>query len=833
MKCSNCGFEIKTANAAFCPECGTKIDAAKMPSVESISPSVATATATMQTMFEHDVNRIWPEWQIEKLLGKGSYGVVYQVVRKDNNLESRAAIKVISIPSNASEIDSLRSEGLDDNGTKSYFKGIVEDFVREIQLMESIKGMQNIVSVEDYKVVEKRETIGWDIYIRMELLTPFNTYITGRNFTEKDVIKLGLDICSALEICAQRNIIHRDIKPENIFVNDFGCFKLGDFGIARKLENMTGGLSQKGTLNYMAPEVANSTKYDSRADIYSLGVVLYRLVNANRLPFLQNENQVLNPNDRKNAIERRIRGEQIPVPSNASVQMANLVLRACAFSPDMRFSSATDMKNALSSVLSGTYQMFNLASNQAFYAAQTSVINEPVNPSSSFTPAVKKEKKKWSKLKVILLSSVAGVLALAVTLTALFFTSPAYSVYQSFNNKEIKDALSEYKSDVQDNFVWKATLNMLLKNKVEQVVNDYKAGETDFEYTIDALNALSEMGFSGTKPKIDEFTEKNMVENALETADDYYEKGDFKNAILEYSKIPESNENYEKAQKQLEKVCNDYLDLMVRTASEYVLIGEFRQAVSYINNTVGALPEGTDISALDTVKAEAYAGYRTDVSNQVTAYVAESKYPEAFALIKEAQEFDSDQFFVDLKATTEKSYVDLTTASVQNYINAGDYVSANRVAQHALTILPGNAALEELKARVERETPTYLLDVVSPYESSRFTKYANGETFSMAGNTYSNGFIFSSGFNYETGYAILNIEGKYTNLSFTAGHIDGAGMRSATIKVYCDNVLSLETTMTAEQLPQTFNVDLTGVKQLKITASFSDTSYGFANVIVK
>ena len=111
------------------------------------------------------------------------------------------------------------------------------------------------MSVEDYKVVEKKDEIGWDIYIRMELLTPFNSYVCDKTLSEQEVIKLGIDLCTALELCARRNIIHRDIKPENIFVNPFGDFKLGDFGIARKLENVTGGLSQKGTYNYMAPEI--------------------------------------------------------------------------------------------------------------------------------------------------------------------------------------------------------------------------------------------------------------------------------------------------------------------------------------------------------------------------------------------------------------------------------------------------------------------------------------------------------------------------------------------------------------------------------------------------
>lgn len=70
-------------------------------------------------------------------------------------MKSYAAIKVISIPNDSSEVVSLRSEGMDMNAIRTYLQGIVNDFVSEIQLMESLKGVQNIVSIEDYKVVEK------------------------------------------------------------------------------------------------------------------------------------------------------------------------------------------------------------------------------------------------------------------------------------------------------------------------------------------------------------------------------------------------------------------------------------------------------------------------------------------------------------------------------------------------------------------------------------------------------------------------------------------------------------------------------------------------------
>ncbi|MBR4868853.1 MAG: protein kinase [Clostridia bacterium] len=339
MKCPNpnCGKEIAD-QMAYCPHCGTK--------AEQLKPRDP-----------QDITAIWPEWQKEKELGRGSYGTVYQAVRRDNGVESHSAIKVISVPSSPSELAGLRAEGLDDEGSRTYLKGIVDDFVSEIRLMESVKATQNIVSIEDYKVVEKIGTIGWDIYIRMELLTPFNEYISEQGgLEEQEVIQLGMDICSALEVCSRRNLIHRDIKPENIFVNDLGDFKLGDFGVARKLENVTGGLSQKGTFNYMAPEIATGSTYDATIDTYSLGVVLYRLMNRNRLPFYDVNKQLIGYNEKKTALEKRLRGETMVAPCEASEAMGEVILHACEYEPQNRFSSATAMKKDLEKVKNGTYQ---------------------------------------------------------------------------------------------------------------------------------------------------------------------------------------------------------------------------------------------------------------------------------------------------------------------------------------------------------------------------------------------------------------------------------------------------------------------------------------------
>ncbi|MBQ4370065.1 MAG: serine/threonine protein kinase, partial [Oscillospiraceae bacterium] len=118
------------------------------------------------------LKNVWPEWLIEEpAIGRGSYGVVYKAVKRERDLESYAAVKVISIPRDESEYDTLIAEGLTADNSKSAIDKIVNGFVNEIKLMEAFKGVQNIVSVEDYKVCEKAQGVGYDIYIRMELLS--------------------------------------------------------------------------------------------------------------------------------------------------------------------------------------------------------------------------------------------------------------------------------------------------------------------------------------------------------------------------------------------------------------------------------------------------------------------------------------------------------------------------------------------------------------------------------------------------------------------------------------------------------------------------------------
>ena len=292
------------------------------------------------------------EWHIKRFIGAGSYGRVFEIERRDEfDTVYTGALKAVTIPSSQGELDEILADGMDMNGASTYFRDYVKELNREIALMSKLKGHSNIVSYEDHKMFPHEDGVGWDILIRMELLTPITSYLKqNHTFTRREVIQLGMDLCKALEICQRYNIIHRDIKPANIFISETEDFKLGDFGVARIASASTGASTRAGTVNYMAPEVFRGEKYTSNVDIYSLGLVMYQLLNANRMPLYPPYPQPITPSSRERAQAQRLSGAALPPPANAEGRLAEIVLKACAPDPAQRYDSPTVMRQALEAI---------------------------------------------------------------------------------------------------------------------------------------------------------------------------------------------------------------------------------------------------------------------------------------------------------------------------------------------------------------------------------------------------------------------------------------------------------------------------------------------------
>lgn len=797
------------------------------------------------------LKQVWPEWQIGKRIGGGSFGVVYEATREEYNVENHAAIKIVSIPTSESELDTLRSEGLDMNESKTYLQGVVNDFVSEIRMMISLEGSSNVVDVKDYKVVERKDKIGWYIFIRMELLTPFDTYICDKRLSEDDVIQLGCDICTALEICAKEKIVHRDIKPGNILVHkNTGCYKLGDFGIARKLENMTGGLSQKGALNYMAPEVYNGSDYDSRVDIYSLGIVLYRLLNDNRMPFLDTEKQLLNPNERRNAIERRIRGENLPPPCKASPEMINLILRACAYDPDMRFSSATEMKKALLSIRRGTYKMSNINgdSNRENSIIQdpTKRVRRPLGAGLSSSESINKftdKKKNVKSLRLkVLMFCVLSALAVGTGLLAYKYSIESIQANYTGGMVFVEDQLDcevfevygvrkdGNKVKLDDFSISPSELKQSGENEVTITAKGHECFTKITVYEIDSLIAnydeeLLPVGSILDKNKI---TVTGVCTDGTEIVLTDY------NVELSQELMPGSNQiriGYE----NLETILNIEVEKPIISISfnpNGGVCDESSRIITY-SDKVGTLP------VIDNIPGYTFAGWThngdiiyddTIITETADIVLVALWEPNTYTITFHS---DDDEVYIQefMYDKAQRLISNKFSKPISHFVgwattSSGEQAKySNNESVSNLTAVNGENI--DLYAVWELDNSLLLDDLVNDSGTTAvYESASNG--FSMFGNTYT-GFTVHLGASYNmwgsgTQYCVFNIS-KWSEvgnvLRLTYGHIDGSENGNRRISIYFDSSDSAAYVFDYDSTnpPKTVDIEISSHESMKIVVN--------------
>ena len=288
-----------------------------------------------------DVNQlVFAGWKIGKEIGRGAFATVYEL-RKGNMLR---ALKVVTL---LSDLEGTEEE------IESQLANKMEAASNEIEVNHRVSGHTNVVNYQEYEFVivwneEHTRKEGLLLYIMMERMeeTLQQEIRKGTRFSEEQVIKMGKDIVTALKVCHEQRILHRDIKPANIFIADHDTYKLGDFGISTVLGDNTVAFTHTGTQAYVAPEQWNSLPYGKAADIYSVGLILYQLLNENHLPFADEGLTA-------DSVGRRLKGETFPEPLNGSKKLKAIVMKACSYKASDRYQNADEMLQDLENLQGG------------------------------------------------------------------------------------------------------------------------------------------------------------------------------------------------------------------------------------------------------------------------------------------------------------------------------------------------------------------------------------------------------------------------------------------------------------------------------------------------
>ncbi len=279
---------------------------------------------------------LWESWYIKECVGTGGFSAVYRIEAQRTNRIDVSALKIEPI---------IGDERFMQNEERyqSFLENKRKEYENESGLMYKLRHCPNIVKYEEEDIRELTENgqlIGYYFLIRMEYLQNIYDQMLSHNFNynENNIQKLALDIAHALEEAHNIGIIHRDVKPSNFFVSRDGVYKLGDFNIAKQAATAR---SFAGTEGYIAPEVYRAKinsddSYSTQADIYSFGICLYQMLNGGLFPF---EDQCLT----EEAIDRRMSGEILLSPKNASIGFARIILKACAYDPNERYQTIAEM----------------------------------------------------------------------------------------------------------------------------------------------------------------------------------------------------------------------------------------------------------------------------------------------------------------------------------------------------------------------------------------------------------------------------------------------------------------------------------------------------------
>lgn len=293
-------------------------------------------------------NEVLSGWKVVRFIDEGAFGKVYEVQKSGRGVTARSALKVVSIPPSQSMVKTALSEGQDKASVAEYFNDVADKFASGVALISSL-AHPGIVAYQDHAILPHDDGVGWDVLLRMELLESLTNRMTKGQLTATEIVRMGAELADVLAYCHAKGVIHRDVKPGNVFVDASGRFKLGDFGVARTAECTMGAISRKGSEDYMAPEVYRGEPYGSSADVYSLGVMLYQLLNGNRLPFLPLAPAPVSFHDRQLARTRCLCGEELPFIAGCDINLFEVVQAACDPNPSSR-PTAAKLCNLLSSL---------------------------------------------------------------------------------------------------------------------------------------------------------------------------------------------------------------------------------------------------------------------------------------------------------------------------------------------------------------------------------------------------------------------------------------------------------------------------------------------------
>lgn len=293
-------------------------------------------------MNERDIQRILPDWTLSYTISEKVNEKLYMAEKTSGDTTKYSAIRAIWIPGSNEQTESLK-EKLGDDGYRKHISALVKKQKQDFNFLRGFCSKPGIANLREIYDISNSDDTAYLLVARYDYIQPLDEYIKDNGLTVGALVKLGIDVCRGLEQLKKLDYKHLNLTPDCIFFDGKGRFKID--GIDTDAIECHKSLN-KNDSRQMAfyPAELDFNKYISyNIDTYSLGLILYTLLNEGKLPF----EKEMGFDD---AVKHRLSGAKIPSPSYNAGKLNDIILKSCSFDPKKRYGTPYMMRKELEEV---------------------------------------------------------------------------------------------------------------------------------------------------------------------------------------------------------------------------------------------------------------------------------------------------------------------------------------------------------------------------------------------------------------------------------------------------------------------------------------------------
>ena len=294
-----------------------------------------------------------------------------------NDSDKRYIVKIISIPASQVQLDALLLAGAytSRDSALAYFKELADGISVEADVLKKLSRFEGFIPFDDLQIVPKEDQSGYDVYLLSSYKRSLEKHMRKKPMTHLNAVNLGLDLCASMVVCRRMGYLYVDLKPSNIYINEKQEFRIGDLGFMKLDSLKYASLPDKYRSTYTAPEISDAwSAMNDTLDTYAIGMILYQVYNDGKLPFTGQAGT-----------------EELPPPLYADYEMAEIILKAVAPDPELRWTDPMLMGQALVAYMQrntvNDVPIVPLPISDPKPSAQVTDAQEPETPSEEAVPA--------------------------------------------------------------------------------------------------------------------------------------------------------------------------------------------------------------------------------------------------------------------------------------------------------------------------------------------------------------------------------------------------------------------------------------------------------------